>query len=435
MSLSNFGEQFAGKVLRRFWQDAVTPSIVNTDYEGEIKKAGDRVNILSFLSDIRLSDYVAATDMDTESPVDAEDQLVVEKRKYYNFVIDRTEDLFTYAGDISDSLIENAAKTLERSIDAYVLEQAQYAKVGSWVGINLRVTGATTDTMASIATTATGGTLTVMGATVNGDAAVEDPTSGTLYTAGFTAADVGKPIRLTSGTTWATEWYRITGVNSTNSVSIENWDSATSGSDIPTGDVLRGLYGGEEYTSEKNGDGKPTTQTGWGWELQAAVPTTVSDTTIYDQIVEVSEKLNRQEIPDTDRHMTFPPSGISMLKRASEVQPAIAMAYEDVILNGKVAKVGNFEIHEAAGVRVSTRVGHATASGQGGDMSVTTSTANGTQILGHHKSFITFAYKWSESRVVDAENQFAKKYQGLHLYGAKVPALRRRSGALLFGTF
>jgi hypothetical protein len=435
MSLSNFGEQFAAKTLRKFYQTAITPSITNSDYEGEIKKAGDRVNILSFLSDITLGDYSAGSDMSTESIVDSEDQLVVEKRKYYNFPIDKLEDLFTYAEDINDTLTENANKVLERTVDSYVLEQAQYAKAGSWVGINLRVTGATTDTMASIATSATGGTLTIMGSTVNGDAGVEDPTSGSLYAAGFTSADVGKPIRLTSGTTWATEWYRITAVNNTTSVAIENWDAATSGSDIPNGDILRGLYGGSEFTSDLNGDGKPTTQTGWGWEFQAAIPTTVSASVIYEQVTELAQRLDQNEIPDTDRHITLPPSGITMLRQASELQPAIAMAYEGVVLNGRVAKIGGMDVHMAAGVRVSTRIGHATSSGQGGDITLTASTANASQILANHRSMITFAYKWSESRVVDAENQFAKKYQGLHLYGAKVPGLRRKAGALLFGTF
>ncbi len=35
--------------------------------------------------------------------------------------------------------------------------------------------------------------------------------------------------------------------------------------------------------------------------------------------------------------------------------------------------------------------------------------------------------------VVDAEDQFARKYQGLHLYGALVPNVRRKAGAILFG--
>ena len=48
---------------------------------------------------------------------------------------------------------------------------------------------------------------------------------------------------------------------------------------------------------------------------------------------------------------------------------------------------------------------------------------------------ITYADKWAETRVVDAENQFAKKYQGLYLYGCKVPAYSRKLGAVLFGNY
>ena len=113
MQLSNFGEQFASKVLAKTYASMVTDAITNREYEGEIKKPGDRVNILSFLNDIILSDYVVGTDMPSETIVDAEDQLVVEKRKSYNFALDRLEDLFTYGGDIPSNLIENASKVLE----------------------------------------------------------------------------------------------------------------------------------------------------------------------------------------------------------------------------------------------------------------------------------------------------------------------------------
>src|ERR1700751_4304468 len=144
MSLSNFGQQFATKTLRKFYQTAVTPVITNTNYEGDIKQAGDRVNILSFLNDVQLSDYTAGTDMTVESIVDFQDQLVVTKRKFYNFPIDRLEDLFTYADDISDTLVENANKVLERAIDTDTLSQAAFAKAGSWVGFSLRIVGSGT---------------------------------------------------------------------------------------------------------------------------------------------------------------------------------------------------------------------------------------------------------------------------------------------------
>lgn len=445
MSLTNFGEQFAAKVYRRTWQNAVTPAITNSRYEGELKKAGDRVTILTFLNDIVMGDYVVGTDMSLETIVDDEDSLVVEKRKFYNFPMDRLETLFTYADDVTDALTENASKTLERLIDTYVLEQAAFARAGSWVGIDVRVpgSGTTGGTMASITTSAAGGTVTLQTGqnTQLGGTSVEQG-DGTLAFSGFTTADIGKPIRLTSGLTYATEWYRITAVNSTVSADIENWDGATSGSDIPTGDTLRGLRGSMEYTGGVKIGPESTTlgptaggngEQGWGWEFQAAIATSISDSNVYDQIVELAERLSRNEIPDTDRHITGPTQFSAVLKKASELQPAISMAYEGVVLNGKVGRVSGFDIHEAAGVRVSTRAGHATSTGVDTD-AVATATAAGYQILANHISFCTFAFKWSESRVVDAENQFSKKYQGLNLYGAKVTKLGRKSGALLFGT-
>lgn len=433
MALSNFGERFVAKTLRRFYNTSITPAITNDNYEGDFKQAGDRVNILSFPGDLQLEDYVAGTDMSTQAIYDLEDQLVVEKRKSYSFPIDKLEDLFTYVDDASDALSENASKAIERTIDTYVLEQAQYAKAGSWIGIDIRVVGSSRDTEASIATTSTGGNVTVQSATVSGPASIEHGDGSSDYV-GFHSTDVGKPIRLTSGSTWATEWYRITSVTSSTVVAIENWDTATAAPDIPNGDILRGMGGGFAFTGgATNTDGKPTTEGGWGWELQAGRSTTIAAGTIYEQVVGLAEKLDNEEIPDTDRHITVPPAVVAILKQASELQPAIAMAYEDVIINGRVGRVGGFDIHAAAGSRVTTRLERPTvASGLGTDLAFTDGSRS-HQILGNHISYCTFGYKWAESRVVDAENQFAKKYQGLHLFGAKVPGIRRRSGALLFG--
>ena len=95
MALTHFGEQFAAKTLRKFYQNAITPAITNSNYEGELKKYGDRVAILSFLNDITLTDYTANSDMSVEYPVDSEDQLVVEKRKYSSFAVDKLDELFS----------------------------------------------------------------------------------------------------------------------------------------------------------------------------------------------------------------------------------------------------------------------------------------------------------------------------------------------------
>lgn len=440
-TLSNFGEQFSAKVLERVYQNAVVDAIANRNYEGEIKKPGDRVNILSFLNDIILSDYSVGSDMNSETIVDAEDQLIVEKRRYYNFSLDRLEDLFTYGGDIPENLLDNASKVLEREIDTYVLNKfAEEVKAGNWVGVDLIVEGSG-QTMASIVTSATGGTVTLNATsnTYEGQVgSVENPRDGNTYFAGFEGNLLYKGFRLRSTATFVSPWYRITSVTSSVVATITEWDSATSGSDFEEGHTLRGLFGGDGRTFPKYGTGDASllTMSSLGWEFQAAIATAVTASTIYDQATLLAEALDENEIPSEMRKLTVPPAGITMLRQASELQPTgIAEIYAGTVLNGRVMRFGGFDVHSAAGSRVSTRVGKsASTSGPSATIVLTTGT-NGYQIPANHMNFVTFADKWSESRVVDAENQFAKKYQGLFLYGAKVPAYSRKMGAILFGSF
>jgi len=89
--------------------------------------------------------------------------------------------------------------------------------------------------------------------------------------------------------------------------------------------------------SDVNGDGKPTTQTGWGWEFQAAIPTTVTSATIYEHFTLLDEVLNKDLNPNEDRHVVLPFAGKTMLLQASELQPSgIEMLYTNTIVNGKI---------------------------------------------------------------------------------------------------
>ena len=120
--------------------------------------------------------------------------------------------------------------------------------------------------------------------------------------------------------------------------------------------------------------------------------------------------------------------------QASELQPTgIADLYKETVLNGRVGRVGGFDVMIATGSRVSQRAGHSTASGDASAPALVDG-STGYLFPANHKGWVTFAEKWSESRVVDAENQFAKKYQGLMLYGKKVPKGRRKFAAVLFGS-
>ena len=436
--LTNFGEQFANKVLAKTYQASVMDAIVNRDYEGEIRKPGDRVNILSFLNSGTLQDYVVGTDMSSEALVDTEDQLVVEKRRYWNFSLDRLEDQFTYADDIVDHISNDYAKQLEKEVDTYVLTSVGDVKAGSWIGVNLIVNGSG-NTMASIVTTATGGTVTIQGYPDASISGVENSADGLNYWGGFDASDVGKGFRLRSSSSFVSPFYLITGVTSSVVASLTEWDGAVSGSDFEEGYTLRGLFGGDGRSFTKYGDGNASllTMSSLGWEIQAAIATTSSSSNIYTQVTLLAEALDGQEIDSADRHLTVPEQLVTQLKNASQLQPTgIAEIFTGTVINGRVMRVGAFDVHLAAGSRVSTRTGHPTvASIAIGPSEVPVTGSVGTQILANHKGMITFAEKWSESRVVDAENQFAKKYQGLFLYGKKVPAYRRKYGANLFTSF
>ena len=439
-TLSNFEQQFASKVLERTYQTAVFEGIVNREYEGEIKKPGDRVNILSFLNKIILSDYAVGSDMSSETIIDAQDQLIVEKRKYYNFSLDRLEDLFTYGGDVPENLVKDASMVLENTIDTYVLNKwGEETKAGNWIGINYLVLGSGY-TQASIATTATGGTLTIkVGSfTVETDpGSVENPLSGDLLFGGFENSDLYKGIRLVSSRTFVSPWYRIASITDSVNVAVTEWDEAVSGSDFEEGHTLRGLFGGDGRNFPKYGDGNASllTMASLGFEIQAAQVTSVSATSIYDQVTLLAEALDDNEVPAGERHFTVPPPIVTMLRQSSEMQPTgIAEIFTGTVINGRAMRVGAFDIHSAAGSRVSTRAGHSTATGVSKD-TVKTAGSTGYILPANHMGFITFADKWSESRVVDAENQFAKKYQGLYLFGAKVPRYRRKYGAVLFASF
>lgn len=438
-AIDDFGINFHRQVLKKFYEEAITPVITNNQYEGEIKEFGDRLRLLSFLHDVQTSDYTAGTDMGVQTLFDTSEELVINQQKYYNFAIDKVEELFTYGSDIAETLINNSAQELIRIVDDFTFSQlAAGVAAGNWLGQNARVAGGGETTHASVATTATGGTLavqcdTLSGTAFSGEGAVEIP-DGTLIWSGFGTADLGKPVRLTSGATWATEWYRISAVTDSNTCSIVNWDDATAGFPIPNGDILRGLYGGKDFTSDRNGDGKPTvTPLGWGWEFQAAIPTTVTSSNIYEHFTYLAEILDKNFVPQTDRHIVLPFSGRPMLLQASELQPSgIEMLYTDTIVNGKVARVSGFDIHITSQGRFSTKVGHSTATGTGGSTVLTTGTTGYCWPAVHAKSFCTFAYKWSETRTVQAEKQFAKLYQGLSLYGAKVPIIHRTAGSVLY---
>jgi len=321
---------------------------------------GQRLNILTFLEDITLSPYVRGTNMITAHPVDSEDQLIIDQHKYYDFDINRLDKEFTYVEDEDSTLIENAAKVLERTVDTFVLQKVDEVKAGHRVGSDVTKT----------ATISATNTLTI--------------------TAGFASTPMlaGRGVYNVAKKTW----YQIIAFTTSCICTLKDWDDTA--------------YSGGASA-------------GGSWIFEAADALVATKTNIYGYICELAEALNEDEIPDTDRHIVVPSWVYTLLIQASELTPDIAIYHEEKVINGKVGRVAGFDVHLAPGTRVNTET-------------EAVSENTGYEVLACHTGFITFADKFSESRVVDAELQFAKLYQGLFLYGAKVPIERRKAGALLY---
>ena len=442
-NINDFGEAFAKKTLERFYVTSIFKSVTNSDYEGVLGNGNDRVNLHSILQDVELGDYAVGSDMDQGQVVDAEDVLIVEKRKYYNFGLDRLEKQFVYTGNVPETLLGTAANALEKTVDSYILDKfASEAKAGSWIGTNLLVT-AGLQTMASLTTTATGGTITIEGEfgaedTIFG--AVENPYDGALYSGGFENGNLYKGIRLVSTRAIVGPWWRISAVTNTVAVNVTEWDEEVSGPDFAENYTLRGVFGGNgitfpKYTDHAGNDvGSWVAKSGFSWEIQAAIATGLSATSLYDQVTLLDEALNLNETPDMDRFLVLHESGVTALKQASEVQPSgISEIYTAAVINGRVGRIGGFEVIKTLSSRLSSRTGQRTMPAIGGDH-VVTAGATGFIIPASHKLACTFAEVWAENRVIDAENRFEKKYQGLFLYGAKVPKGYRKHVAVLFAS-
>jgi hypothetical protein len=95
------------------------PGIVNRDYEGDIREAGDTVRITS-ISDPTIDDYVPnVTVITPEELTDAQRTLVVDQAKYWAFKVDDV-DARQAKGNVIPEAMSRAAYRLADVVDRYV---------------------------------------------------------------------------------------------------------------------------------------------------------------------------------------------------------------------------------------------------------------------------------------------------------------------------
>lgn len=112
-------EIWSGKLVEKLYASTVLSAISNTEYEGEIQAHGDKVHIRTKPT-ITIRDYLADGLLTVDRPVGGLVDLLIDKGKYFNVIID---DVMKIQSDIENLSIwaEDAAEQFKIVIDTQVL--------------------------------------------------------------------------------------------------------------------------------------------------------------------------------------------------------------------------------------------------------------------------------------------------------------------------
>lgn len=112
-------EIWSGKLIENFYDATVLSAISNTDYEGEIKRQGDTVNIRT-TPNITIRDYVKGQNLVVETPDKPKLQLVIDKGEYFACVEDDIDKVQTDV-KLMDMWSKDASEQMKIKIDQRVL--------------------------------------------------------------------------------------------------------------------------------------------------------------------------------------------------------------------------------------------------------------------------------------------------------------------------
>jgi len=109
-------------------------NVSNRDYEGEVRKSGNTVKIAS-IGDVSIGDYTKDADiLDPEVLTDAEQTLLIDRAKYFNFYVDSV-DRAQQNVDVMDEAMRRAAWSLREIADGYLAGiMAAAVGVGNTIG-------------------------------------------------------------------------------------------------------------------------------------------------------------------------------------------------------------------------------------------------------------------------------------------------------------
>lgn len=138
----------------------------------------------------------------------------------------------------------------------------------------------------------------------------------------------------------------------------------------------------------------------------AAAPIALTKDNVYENIVKLRTKLDKQSVPNTGRTLVVPPEVYALLLMDDRFAKSDAAAGQNALVNGEVGRVAGFTVYMSNNV----------AAGTGTDTGKTPY----FEITAQVESATTYAEQIIKTEAYRLEKRFADGVKGLHVYGAKV---------------
>lgn len=285
-SLSAFTpKKYSLKLVEILWNETIYKWIANTDYEGEIKKAGDRV-VVRTAAKIVLSAYTKGMTLVLQDLNPTSEELIVDQQYYFAFGVDEVDKIQNDVNAI-ETYAQGSKNDMSELMDTDILALWKQVHGDNAIGTNYST-----------------GTVTV---TVTTGAVVG---VGTTFTAGM----VGAPFKATGHT----KHYRVkTYTNATNIV-IEDMDASG---------YTGGAIAGATYV------------------INAASGLSVTKSTVYGYLVDLKTKLSKKLTPRKGRWIVVNAEVEGLILKAPEFIPAVGQAYEEAVKGGLLGRIAGFDVY------------------------------------------------------------------------------------------
>jgi hypothetical protein len=136
MAVDNFiPEIWSKKLLKVFGKKVVMAKLVNTDFEGDIRQAGDTVKVRTF-GNITINNYTRDMTLNFDTLTDPIQTMSIDQQKYFAFKVD---DLDKAQADIDilEGYTERAAMAIRDVVDSHLLAHYAQADAANVIGTNV----------------------------------------------------------------------------------------------------------------------------------------------------------------------------------------------------------------------------------------------------------------------------------------------------------